>query len=130
MPLLFCAALCLFSDHRDKFPLQLDKMIGFKTVWETQLDRHPHGCPLDPCAVIPPVLSAFDPHPVFFERITGSLICSIALHVDGAAGSSNLDAHGWYCICASYHGASAGLYNVLTIVLLDVYLPIMLIRLV
>ena len=63
--------------------------------------------------MIPPVLSAFDPHPVFFERITGSLIRSIALRVDGAAGPSNLDAHGWRRICTSYHGASADLCSAL-----------------
>ena len=60
-------------------------------VRETLLDKHPRGRPLDPCAMVP---SAFDPHPVYFDRITGSLIHSIALHVDGAAGPSNLDAHG------------------------------------
>ena len=38
-------------------------------------------------------------HPVYFDCITGSLICSIALHVDGATGSSNNDdAHGWHHI--------------------------------
>ena len=107
------AALRLLSDHEDGFPMQLDKMIGSKTVRETLLDKHPHGRPLDPGAVVPPVSSAFNPHPVFFERITGSLIRSIALHVDGAAGPSNLDAHGWRRICTSYHGASADLCNAL-----------------
>ena len=60
-----------------------------------------------------PVSSAFDPHPIYYDRITGSLICSIALHVDGAAGPSNLDAHGWHRICSSYHGASADICNAL-----------------
>ena len=72
------AALRLLSDHEDGFPLQLDKMIGSKSVREILLDKHPHGCPLDPYAVVPPVSSAFNPHPVIFERITGLLICSIA----------------------------------------------------
>ena len=44
------AALCLLSDHEDGFPLQLDKMIWSKTVWETLLDNHPHGRALDLCA--------------------------------------------------------------------------------
>ena len=42
---------------------------------------------------------------------TGSLIHSIALHVDGAAGPSNLDTYGWSHICSSYHGASADICN-------------------
>ena len=90
-----------------------DKMVGSKSVRETLLDKHPCGRPLDPHAVVPPVSSAFDPHPVYFDRITGSLIRSIALHVDGAAGSSNLDAHGWRRICTSYHAASADICNAL-----------------
>ena len=57
-------------------------MIGTKSVREILLDKHPHGRPVDASAVTPPVPSAFDPHPVYFDRITGSLICSIALHVD------------------------------------------------
>ena len=35
------AALCLLSDHEDGFPLQMDKMIRSKAVWETLLDKHP-----------------------------------------------------------------------------------------
>ena len=70
---------------------RMDFLCGSK---EMLLNKHPHSHPLDPCAVIPPVLSAFDPHPVFFERITGSLIRSIALHVDSAAVPFNLAAHG------------------------------------
>ena len=108
-----CAALRLLSDHEHGFPLQLDKMVGSKSVMEIMLDKHPCGCPLDPSAVAPPVSSAFDPHPVYFDRITGSLIHSIDLHVDGAAGPSNLDAHGWHHICSSYHGASADICNAL-----------------
>ena len=105
------AALRVLSDHDNGFPLQLDKMIGTKSVREILLDKHPRGRPLDTSAVTPPVPSAFDPHPVYFDSITGSLIRSIALHVDGAAGPSNLDAHCWHRICSSYHGASADMQN-------------------
>ena len=37
----------------------------------------------------------------------------MVLHVDGAAGPSNLDTHGWRRICTSYHGASADTCNAL-----------------
>ena len=107
------AALRLLSDHENGFPLPLDRVVGSKSVRETLLDKHPRGRPLDLRAVAPPVSSAFDPHPVYFDRITGSLIHSIVLHVDGAAGPSNLDAHGWRRICTSYHGASADMCNAL-----------------
>lgn len=107
------AALRLLSDHENGHPLQLDQMVGSKSVRDTLLDKHPPGCPLDPRGVVPPVSGAFDPHPVYFDRITGLLIRSIALHVDGAAGPSNLDAHGWRRICTSFHGASADICNAL-----------------
>ena len=61
----------------------------------------------------PPVSSAFDPHPIYFYCITGSLIRSVVLHIDGAAGPSNLDAHGWCHLCTSYHSASADICNAL-----------------
>ena len=107
-------ALCLLSDYDNGFHLQLDKMIGTKSFREILLDKHLHGCPMDTSAVTPPVPSAFDPHPVYFDCITGSLIRSIALHVDDVAGPSNLDVHCWHCICSSYHGASADICNALT----------------
>ena len=91
----------------------MDKMVGSKSVRETLLDRHPHGRPLDLHAVAPLVSSAFDRHPVYFDCITGSLIRSMVLHVDGAVGPSNLDTHGWCCNCTFYHGASADICNAL-----------------
>ena len=49
------AALRLLSDHEHGFPLQLDKMVGSKSVREILLDKHPCGRPLDPLAVAAPV---------------------------------------------------------------------------
>ena len=104
-------ALCLLSDHDNGFPLLLDKIVGTKSVRKILLDKHPCGHPLDANAVTPPVPSAFNPHPIYFDHITGSLIRSIALHVDGAVGPSNLGAHCWHCICSLYHGVSANNNN-------------------
>ena len=84
--------------------MRLDQKIGSQSVRDILLDKHPPGRPLDPSAV---------PHPVFYDSITSSLIRAVALHVDGAAGPSNIDAHGWRCICTSYHGASADICNAL-----------------
>ena len=50
---------------------------------------------------------------LFYDSITGSLIHAVALHVNGAAGPSNIDAHSWCHICTSYHGASADICNAL-----------------
>ena len=84
-----------------------------QSVREILLDKHPCSRPLDASAVTPPFPVAFDPHSVYFDRISGSLIRFIALHVDGAGGPSNLNAHCWRCICSSYHGASADICNAL-----------------
>ena len=65
------AALHLLSDHENGFPLQLDKMVGSKSVRETLLDKYPCGCPLDLRAMVPPVSSAFDSHPVYFDVLQG-----------------------------------------------------------
>jgi len=79
------------------------------------LGKHPPGSPLDPNAVVSPSSQAFRPHPVFCDCITGSLIRAVALHVDGAAAPSNIDAHGWRHICTSYHGALTDICNALAL---------------
>ena len=65
------AALCLLSDHESGLSMQLDKMIGYKSVTEILLDKHPPSHPLDPHAVTPLVSSAFDPYPVFLTLLQG-----------------------------------------------------------
>ena len=41
------------------------------------------------------------PHPAIYERITGEMIWKHALHTQGAAGPSGLDAKGWKTILSS-----------------------------
>ena len=41
-----------------------------------------------------------------FEAITGDLIRSISLRVQGSAGPSGMDAGGWRRICTAFYGAS------------------------
>ena len=45
-------------------------------------------------------------HPVIFEKLNGSLIRSVALRVQGAAGPSGLDAACWRQMCTAFHGES------------------------
>ena len=107
------ATLRLLNNQECSGPLKLDQRIGSKCVRDILLDKHPAGRPLDSSAVIPPSPHVFRPHPVYYDCITGSLIHAVALHVDGAAGPSNLDAHDWRRICTSYHSASADICNAL-----------------
>ena len=71
------AALHLPTDCGDSAPLQLNKMIGSKGIfcWRNILWV---TLSLQQCAVLPSASSVFDPHPVYFDRITGSLIRSIS----------------------------------------------------
>ena len=46
---------------------------------------------------------------VIFYRISGSLVRSVALKSEGAAGPSGADAADWRRFCSSFHGASAAL---------------------
>ena len=67
----------------------------FKTVKEGLSDKHPVGQPavnqahLDSSYVSPPIYD-----PVLFEQLTGSVIKWAALHTQGAAGPSGIDAYG------------------------------------
>ena len=45
-------------------------------------------------------------HPVVFDVIDADSIKRAALHTDGAAGPSGVDACGWRRLCASFHSAS------------------------
>ena len=101
-----CAALQLLSNHECRGPLRLDQKIGSKCIRDILLEKHPPSCPLNPSAVASPSLHVFHLHPVYYDCIIGSLIRAIALRIDGAAGPSNLDAHDWHRIYASYHGLS------------------------
>ena len=56
-------------------------------------------------------ISKEEPHPVIFERITGSLIRTMVLRTEGAAGPSGLDAQGWRRLCTSFKKDSASLCN-------------------
>ena len=67
---------------------------------------------VEQCAVLPPISSAFNSLPLYFDRITGSLIHSIVLYQLMVL-PSNIDAHGWHCVCTSYHSVSADLCNAL-----------------
>ena len=48
-------------------------------------------------------------HPIIFEGITGASIHESALHTDGGAGPSGLDAQAWRRICSSFQKASSDL---------------------
>lgn len=50
-----------------------------------------------------------DLHPVIYDSLEADAIRSAALKVNGAAGPSGLDAHGWRRLCTCFNGASRDL---------------------
>ncbi len=70
------------------------------------LDKHPPSQPID----TQPITNAEPPddihRPVVFEALDSSAIKSAALHINGAAGPSGLDALSWRRLCISFKTAS------------------------
>ena len=82
-----------------------------KTVLDTLKEKHPEASAISWDAVLdsePP-----PSHPVVFERLTGDTFRHAALHCQGAAGPSGLDANCWRRLWTMFHGASKQLCEAL-----------------
>ena len=84
-----------------KTPQSLDIVNG-KTVLEILQEKHPERRPLNPDVLSQSESPHTDFHPIVFEGINASLVCSSALKVKGSAGPSGLDAHQWRRFCTSF----------------------------
>ena len=58
-------------------------------------------------------------HPAIFENITGESIRTAALHTQGAAGPSGLDAYSWRRLCTAFGQRSNDLCTAMALVALD-----------
>ena len=74
-------------------------------------DRHPDAEPLKLSTIAPSSAETF--HPVIFDEITGASILDAALHTDGSAGPSGMDAYAWRRLCGSFQKASTDLCEAL-----------------
>ena len=54
--------------------------------------------------------------PIIYEQITGETIRQAAIHTQGAAGPSGVDAYAWRRLCSSFKNASSDLCNALAAV--------------
>ena len=104
------AALRLISEEGKGALLLLDTQLPTDehqpepiTVRDELLKKHPPGQPANPDTILypdpraPPVFL-----PVIFECLDGAAIRSAALHTNGSAGPSGLDAIGWRRLCTSF----------------------------
>ena len=86
------------------------------TVHEELISKHPIGQPIHPSAVLSFPTSKLPSHPVIFDSLDGASIRTAALHTNGSAGPSGLDALGWRRLCTSFQRASTDLCNSLALV--------------
>ena len=92
------AALQLLHNESDSksgmLPLNSKLPTGL-TVSEELISKHPIGQPIHPSAVLSFPTPELPSHPVIFDSLDGASIRAAALHTNGSAGPSGLDALGW-----------------------------------
>ena len=112
------AALKILSDSSDTGLLSLDDIVddaSGKTVRAVLEEKHPDPRPAHPDALLTDAGNdSF--HPAIFDGITGESIRSAALHTQGAAGPSGLDALNWRRLCTSFGQKSNDLCTALAAV--------------
>ena len=99
------AALRLLTKRMESGPLCLDEVTedgSGKTVRETLEEKHPEANPVQPEAILNESLTSEDFHPILFDSITAEVIRNSALHTEGAAGPSGLDAMSWRRLCIAF----------------------------
>ena len=94
--------------------LKLDDLIPTTTSNEPVMQSTRNVKEKHPTCKDPPVssLPAGDltpVNPIIFEGLDADMIKQIALHTNGAAGPSGLDAHAWRRLCSSFKSASIAL---------------------
>ena len=97
-------ALCLISEDGTRV-LSLDEMANETcTVRGVLWEKHPDGHDLLQEVISHPV--DHDVHPIIFEEIDCASILKSALHTDGGAGPSGLNAYAWKRMCSFFQKAS------------------------
>ena len=121
------AALRIISSESKGGILSLDDRIPTgqdpdgNTVWPTTRDilieKHPEGKTPSPETLLSE-LDAEEPchDPIIYEQITGESIRQAAIHTQGAAGPSGIDAYSWRRSCSSFKKPSTDLCNALAAV--------------
>lgn len=104
------SALNLLSNESRGSMLSLSTPLQDSSVFEELVKKHPQPTPVVPDALFAPDSPLPSPcHPVVFDRLDGVMIREVALHIDGAAGPSGVDAASWRRMCTSFGNASSDL---------------------
>ena len=98
------AALRLLSTENQSGPLRLDDNVdesgkSFRDVLE---EKHPDPRPIHPDVILDTSTVDNNYHPILFDKITPEMIRNSALHTEGSAGTSGMDALCWRRLCTSF----------------------------
>lgn len=80
-----------------------------RSVQDILKEKHPVAAPATPCTLLD---NEDDPEPVnliLFDELNAETILQSALHTQGSAGPSGLDAQAWRRMCSSFKSASTNL---------------------
>ena len=78
------------------------------------VNKYPKGQPAHPDALLQ-MDSPSPPHPVLFDNIDATAVRLAALHTEGTAGPSGMDAYRWRRICTCFQHASNDLCHALAL---------------
>ena len=113
------AALRLLTKESRSGPLSLDEVVDArsgKTVRDVLEEKHPNPEPAHPDAILTGDMDSPDFHPILFDSITAEVIRISALHTDGSAGPSGVDALSWRRFCTAFGQKSNDLCSALAAV--------------
>ena len=106
------AALRLLSSSGKGKVLSLDETLPIAdgqehSVRDVLADKHPPPGEVNPDALLSmPLSSATQNHTVIFDCLDHKVVRRAALHCQGSAGPSGMDASNWRRLCTLFHGAS------------------------
>ena len=108
------SALSYISHEQSGGVLNLDDIITESqglTTHDVLRDKHPIGKPACPEALLSDIPEIVNP--IIYSNLDAECILKSALHTQGAAGLSSLDAYAWRRLCYSFKSASHDLCHAL-----------------
>ena len=105
------AAIKLLSKKETKGVHQLGDIIDGRSVRSILIEKHPNARPANTEALLNEPFSDIPEslHTLIFEDISSDDFRQAALHTEGSAGPSGLDAMAWRRLCTSFSESSNGL---------------------
>ena len=91
------AALQLLSTESHSGPMRLDDIVdeSGKSVRDILEEKHPDPQPIHPHTILDTATVDNNYYPILFDNITPEMIQDCALHTEGSAGPSGMDALCW-----------------------------------